>query len=130
MKLTLEQLHKSWSALHSLASQTMAAGKFRRNLRKVYEQCKSEHEMLETEMTALLNEFGQQVSPGQWSIENDRTESFNKRLGELYSVEIEIRGDRILEADLESYGIRMSPVDEILLSWLISEFPSEIEQTV
>lgn len=139
IKVCFRELNNSWDALDNLASQKMPAGGFRRNLARIYEQCLRERQSFDRELTDLLLEFGgllvgQAGSKQSWQLpqmESDREKSFKERLDSLYSAEIEIHGVLIKAAEIESYQIVLSPVEEILLSkWLIEgeDFPSEIEQ--
>jgi len=134
IKLTLEQLNESWRTLESLVSQKMPAGAFRRNIRKIFEQCEPEFLEYQKEMSSLLVEFS--CTPngnGTWNkpIDEGRRKEFEERFEGLQKTVLEIKGDQISENDFESYGIVLSPVDEIFLSrWLIvqEEFSVEIDQ--
>jgi hypothetical protein len=116
-------------ALHNIGSQQISGGAFRRNLRRIIEQCEIEHQSFKLEFFSLLNEFCVQIDHQNWKKPDDEGTRivFEARLKELNETLIHIKGDAITESDLDLYKVSLSPIDEILLSkWLIVSSQDEL----
>jgi hypothetical protein len=116
MKLTLNELQRGFVSLGKLANQDLPL-KVGYWLGRIAKAAEGEMKNLEDSRIKLVKRLGEEDGEGNWSIKPDSMEDFNREMGELLEVSIELPGDKI---KLESLGdsVKLSAIDLINLDWL------------
>lgn len=127
IKLTLKQLNFGLQALAIVGNQPIRNNaKLAYNLSKIIKALRAENDIAREQEAAIFRQFDAKEENGRlWfdadQLTPDQQSDFNKQIGDLHAVEVEIWGNQITVAEIDAAGLSLSPIQFEQLDWLIKE---------